>query len=223
MLFSVLGLWFLAIVGLFIIVPMIKRDRYNAPVIIGVYIVALILLRILLLSEFPSRSRVDTEPLQRLADVSYIDFDDLGRILEAIESSDEFTSVRGNRHAIHPIYSFSWRSDLKPWEPGGAGVEIHYFETVESAVTRFRSKYRDKYRNVRISEHVAADLYHSRMYRSADTFYAASWKKDGYTSIIIGNVIVNVREQGSFFRIGRSSSGFIEVFTDIVITVMELD
>jgi len=205
LMFGIVGAYIVAIIGFIIVVVMIVKTIINKDeerpvlkiiIIIVVYIVFVLVVQWLFTSDFSSPSKVNTEPLYMLADITYISQDDMTKILNEIKNRDGFSNIE-DFYGARTAYSFGWHGDLNPREPGGVMVDVYYFDSTEDATADFSyDRYYGFSENtlVRVSENIAAKLFNSRVDRNADTFYATDFKKLTYTDIIVGNVIVHIYE-----------------------------
>ena len=229
-LFSKIGVWIASTVGFVILIVLIVKTTRNGSVTrillkVAIFVVGygmlLIGAQVLLLSDFRSSSLVDTEPLYKLADIPYISEDDLGKILNAINLRSDFGKTREYLGA-YAVYRFGWHCDNpKSWEPGGVMVDISYLNSNEEAVATLNSySNMEPYTSVLISDSIRAYLYDSRMDRNADTFYAADWQKHTRTNISVCNISIHVYEQTSFSQACKWTSEFIDVFCDLLLSVL---
>jgi hypothetical protein len=183
------------------------------------YFIFLFLSASILLNNFSLPSKIAVAPFYNLNGIEYIDAKSLEAILDIIETREDFGSVRHYSGPYSDSYDFFWHGNINHSEPGGVRVNIWHPSNIEDAKKEFDYDW-GKYKRISVSDYIKVNLYHSEMHRSADSLYAADWRKHGRTHVLIGNIMITIREEENFFRIGKWTSGSIEVLSEIFSSVM---
>jgi len=222
-LFSLIGVWAIRIISTIIAFVLTYKILRNTSatfkvikismVVIGFFAVFL-LSKPLLLGAYSSQSKVDITPLYTLSEITFIDSEDMDKIISAIEIHEGYSAVQFETGAFN-IYTFGWHGDKNTWEPGGVSIKFRYFSSIEDAKSLYESD-EDPSIQTKLSNYIEANLYNSVMPRSSDSFYIANWQKQVSTNILIANLMIIFHEQGGFSDIGRWTSQSIEVLCDII-------
>ena len=71
-----------------------------------------------------------------------------------------------------------------------------------------------------ISENIEAKLYDSKMYRSADSYYAADWEKHLNTRVLVGNLMITFYEIENLISVGKWTNQGLAELCDILHEVL---
>ncbi|MCL2046694.1 MAG: hypothetical protein FWG88_09970 [Oscillospiraceae bacterium] len=176
---------------------------------------------IFFISDYSSPSKVDISPLNQLFDYPMYDLDELKERIELLNDVDGVERFGGH----------SWRGGSgREWTytytmrnrgiPASVNISFYIFDTPENAMDLFtweRTHGGRKYRLVKISNTIDALLFHSVMYRDADTLFNANSRRHLYTYVRLGNMVIRFGENLSEPRnIGQLTSKNLKLICDIL-------